>query len=73
MSDKSRSLPLYGYNVHQPKEIETMLACIGISSMDDLFLFIPKSLRLDRPLNLPKALSEYELARKMQVLLLVVL
>ncbi len=68
MSDKSRSLPLYGYNVHQPKEIETMLACIGISSMDDLFLFIPKSLRLDRPLNLPKALSEYELARKMQVL-----
>ena len=39
----------------------TMLAAIGAASIDELFEQIPGELRLDRPLNLPPALTELEL------------
>lgn len=38
-----------------------MLQTIGVSSVADLFEQIPPSLRLDRPLDLPAALTEIEL------------
>lgn len=38
-----------------------MLEAIGVDSLDDLFATIPDSLRLDRPLAIPAALSEMEL------------
>jgi glycine dehydrogenase subunit 1 len=40
---------------------QQMLAEIGLSSIDQLFSGIPEKLRLRRPLNIPKALSEPEL------------
>src|SRR5437868_1099816 len=42
-----------------------MLRQIGISSVADLFSNVPPELRLDRPLNVPPALSEIELTRHM--------
>lgn len=38
-----------------------MLEAIGVRSTEDLFSGIPENLRLRRPLNIPKALSEPEL------------
>ncbi len=41
--------------------VRTMLGTIGVESLDDLFRDIPPELRLDRPLDIPPALSELEL------------
>src|SRR5262245_32677598 len=38
-----------------------MLKSIGAAAVSDLFSVIPPELRLDRPLNIPPALSEQEL------------
>lgn len=43
---------------------QAMLAAIGARSVDELFEMIPAELRLDRPLNLPPALSELELTQR---------
>jgi glycine dehydrogenase subunit 1 len=40
-----------------------MLAKIGAATIEELFAPIPPALRLDRPLNIPPALSEMELER----------
>lgn len=40
-----------------------MLAAIGVADTDALFADIPAEVRLDRPLQLPPAMSEYELLR----------
>jgi glycine dehydrogenase subunit 1 len=45
-----------------------MLTAIGAESVQDLFRAIPPQLRLNRPLNLPPALSEIELAQHIQQL-----
>jgi len=42
------------------KDKKEMLAMIGVSSVGDLFETIPKNLRLDKPLDIPPALSEPE-------------
>jgi glycine dehydrogenase subunit 1 len=42
-------------------EREKMLRAIGVASTDDLFEQIPATLRLDRPLDLPPAMTEIEL------------
>ena len=47
---------------------EAMLEAIGVSSVDELFRDIPKSLRLDRPLALERALSEQELVEHLSEL-----
>jgi len=47
---------------------EAMLEAIGVSSVDELFRDIPKSLRLDRPLALEPALTEQELVEHLSEL-----
>jgi len=50
------------YIPHTEKDIETMLAAIGKSGIEELFSCIPEPLRLGKePLDLPPALSETEL------------
>ncbi len=53
------------YTFNTDEEQSEMLGAIGAASLDDLFACIPPSLRLDRPLELPVALSEIELAQHM--------
>lgn len=43
----------------------SMLAAIGVSSVDELFNSLPDEYRLHKPLNLPPALSELELQRQL--------
>ena len=44
---------------------EAMLGELGLDSIDDLFRDIPPEVRLDRPLDIPDPLSEWELLREM--------
>ncbi len=53
------------YLPHTEDDIRLMLDQIGVGSISDLFGSIPASLRLDRPLDLPPALSEPELIREL--------
>src|SRR5438067_10410428 len=45
-----------------------MLASIGVKSIDELFQQVPEAVRLQRPLDVPPALSEIELTRHIQQL-----
>ena len=45
------------------KDREEMLKTIGVESIDDLFSDIPPHLRFKGDLDIPPALSEYELAK----------
>ena len=56
----------YFYNT--PEDQQAMLAAIGASSVDELFDVIPAEHRLKRPLALPPALSEMELAQQLGAL-----
>jgi glycine dehydrogenase subunit 1 len=56
------------YLLNTPEDREAMLAKIGAASIDDLFAPIPAELRLGRPLNVPPALAEMDLARRIQEL-----
>ncbi len=43
------------------RDREAMLAAVGVASLDDLFVDIPRGVRLRRPLGLEPALSEAEI------------
>lgn len=47
---------------------QEMLRDIGVSHVEELFSDIPESIRLNRPLDLPEALSEMELVRHLKAL-----
>ncbi len=49
-------------------QIESMLATIGVDTVDDLFAAIPREHRLNRPLNLAPGLSEPELLAELSKL-----
>ena len=51
------------YFFNTPDDQKAMLAAIGIEHVDELFACIPASMRLNRQLNLPPAMSELELAQ----------
>jgi len=53
------------YVPHTAEEVASMLAAIGVESLEELFASIPEKLRLDRPLHLPAALSEQELVAEL--------
>lgn len=49
------------HNGPRGKEVEQMLQKIGATSMDELIdQTIPQTIRLEKPLNLPEGLNEYE-------------
>jgi glycine dehydrogenase subunit 1 len=56
------------YIPHTPEEIRHMLEAIGAPSVEALFEAIPRKLRLDRALDLPRALSEQELVQALRTL-----
>ena len=56
----------YFYNT--PTTSPRCSQAIGVGSIDELFASVPDELRLKRPLDLPPALSELELAQHMQAL-----
>ncbi len=49
------------YTQLTPENTKHMLATIGAGSVGALFQTVPKAIRLNRPLNIPKALTELEL------------
>ncbi len=51
------------YLPHTEEDVQQMLATCGASSLDDLYADVPAELRLKKPYQLPKALSEPELDR----------
>jgi len=54
------------YLPHTEEDIRLMLERIGVRTLEDLFVEIPAADRLDRPLQLPPALSETELLRELR-------
>ena len=54
------------YLPHTAADRQAMLAAIGVRATEELFADIPAELRLGRPLALPAALAEQELARHLQ-------
>jgi len=53
----------------QPEIKQEMMREIGIKSIDELYADIPEKYRLKRPLNIPEALSEFEVKRHVEALL----
>lgn len=51
----------YFYNT--PEDESSMLAAIGVGSIEELFAGVPEEVRLRRPLQLPEAKCELELAQ----------
>ncbi|PXF55032.1 MAG: hypothetical protein C4B58_15380 [Deltaproteobacteria bacterium] len=56
------------YLPHTSDEISSMLQVVGVSDLDGLFLTVPDDCRLKGDLNLPKALTEWELNDHMETL-----
>jgi len=56
------------YIPHTQGDVARMLGRIGVGSLEELFVEIPASVRLKRPLDLPPALAEGELVRELKVL-----
>jgi len=56
------------YLPHTPEDLEEMLQVIGAASLDDLFSSIPEACRRKTDLNLPEALTEWELNDQMAAL-----
>jgi glycine dehydrogenase subunit 1 len=56
------------YIPHTAGDVAQMLERIGAGSLEELFVGIPASARLGRPLDLPPALAEGELLRELRTL-----
>jgi glycine dehydrogenase subunit 1 len=56
------------YTAATPDDRVTMLAAIGVDSVDELFEQVPGELRLDRPLALPEGMSEAEVYERLAAL-----
>ena len=52
-----------GYNVHTGSDRQSMLETMGLFSVEQLFADVPQQVRLRRELDIPPALSEWELMR----------
>ena len=51
------------YIPNSPDDQKKMLERIGAKNLDELFQPVPENLRLNKPLDLPAALSEPEVMR----------
>jgi glycine dehydrogenase subunit 1 len=56
------------YLPHTAEDIDAMLAVVGVGSLDDLFATIPKNCCCRLPLELPAAMTEWELNDHMDAL-----
>lgn len=56
------------YIPNTPADQQAMLEAIGVSSIEELFASIPEPVRLQRPLDVPPALTEMELTTHLQQL-----
>src|SRR4051794_18203575 len=56
------------YLLNTPQDRQKMLAAIGVASVEELFAQVPADLRLKRPLDVPRALTEIELTQHLQEL-----
>jgi glycine dehydrogenase subunit 1 len=56
------------YLPHTEADIEAMLNVIGVATLDELFTSIPEACRSQAPLNLPPAMSEWQLDAHMEKL-----
>jgi glycine dehydrogenase subunit 1 len=56
------------YVLNTPDEQRAMLAQVGVRSIEELFQAIPEALRLNRPLDVPPALTEIDLSQHLQEL-----
>lgn len=54
------------YLPHTQQDIDEMLKVVGVKSLDDLFPTIPKESKCTEELNLPKAMTEWELNAHME-------
>ncbi len=54
------------YFFNTPEDRKAMLDAIGVSSIDQLFADIPSAMKLERPLDLPPAMSELELTQHVE-------
>ena len=57
-----------GYLSLTDADREAMLEAIGVASLDELFAQIPSGVRFDRELDVPGALPEAALVRRMEEL-----
>ena len=56
------------YIPHTAGDVAQMLGRVGVGSLEELFVGIPPSVRLKRPLDLPPTLAEGELVRELKAL-----
>ncbi len=56
------------YLPHTAEDIESMLQAVGVEHLDDLFSTVPEDCRLQEGLDLPEALTEWELDEHMAAL-----
>jgi glycine dehydrogenase subunit 1 len=56
------------YIPHTAGDVNQMLERIGVKTLEELFVEVPESVRLKRPLDLPEPLSETELLRELKSL-----
>jgi glycine dehydrogenase subunit 1 len=54
------------YILNTPADVRAMLAALGLESLDQLFDRVPAPFRLNRPLAIPKALTELELTQHIE-------
>jgi glycine dehydrogenase subunit 1 len=66
--DPSISASPVGYNVHTASDVQAMLDMMGLHSVEQLFEDVPDSVRLRRELDLPPALSEWQLLRDVRAM-----
>ena len=58
------------YIPHTAGDVTQMLDRIGVATLEDLFVEVPESVRLKRPLDIPEPASETELLRELKALAL---
>ena len=59
---------MIAYLPHTEEDIETMLAAVGVGDLDQLFSDIPRKLLLDKPLEIPEGIPEFDVYRRMHAL-----
>ena len=59
---------MIAYLPHTEEDIKMMLDAIGITDIEQLFADIPRELTLEKPLEIPGGIPEFEVYRRMQAL-----